>query len=262
MGGYSGGSSNIISSPAFVGPAFFAETVGGATAEFRVGNLTAPVECHTEGGGAAGYSGFGARNDLLQNGSGTTRAGATLVAYGSAAANTFFGIPAANGALLASAGADGTGLIIGSGTSGKPISIGTFNQDGAQELKGYFRGNYKLLSDNVDTGIMRIAIALNTFLAGKLDWTVYCIAAGAMQIRSGTCWYNAFNRGTETSQVSNAVNLANLESGTLAVTFSLVDSGTNQMDLKVLADTSLTPIILAIQYTLWPIAGAGVYAEL
>lgn len=252
-----------FSAPLVVGT-FAAETAGSATAELRVINASAPCEIHTEHGTSTGYSGFGARNDLLQNGSGVTRAGVALVAHGSASASTLFGRSAASVASLLSAGADGNGLCIGAGTSGKPLWFGTLNQDGTAECKAYFRASYKTLTDASTTSFMKLTVPAGAVAAGKFDWAVYCIAAAAHQIRSGTAWYNVFNRtGTETVQIINTVvNLANLESGTLTVTFSSINTGTNEIEFQINADTSLTPVLLAAQFTFYPVAGAGTFTDM
>lgn len=244
----------------FIGPVYFPEVAGAATAELRVGNLTAPCEIHTEGGSPTGYSGVGARNDRLQDpNTGVTLSGAAMVVYGSASPSTYWGRPVADVAVFTSAGALGKGAAFGSGSPGKPVWMGTANQDGAHEAKLLMRASYKTLVDGVTASFAKLKLPVGGIAAGSFDYAVYCVTAGAYQIRSGKCSWNAFNRTGAEVPVFNAavLDLPNLESGTLAVTFSFVTSGANEIEFAVNANSSLTPLLLALQVTHFPVAGAG-----
>jgi hypothetical protein len=185
-----------------------------------------------------------------------------MIVYGSAFPGANFGRAVANAASLTSEGADVTGLLIGSIGLGDPVWMGTTNQDGLKEMRLYLRGNYKLLSDNTIATFHNLSVATGTIACVEIHWTVWVFASGAIQQKQGITLVNVINRtGTPpTPTQSTATPLDNLESGTLAVSFTFTPSA-NSVAFRVTADTSLTPTVMGISYFLLIPTSAGVHTE-
>lgn len=231
-----------------------------------VRKTTGYVTIHVSGGASNQFTAIGTRNDREADGSGVSQVGIGMIAFGSASGGTSYGFSTNDLVGFFSEGPQVQGLILGTGqqapTGNGFLALGVENQDGSQELRALYRSTYKTLTDATTTTFATLNMATGTLASGRFDWTVYMVASGAHQQRNGTAWYNCYNRvsNTEVCQISNAVNLPNLESGSLTVTFTIDASlASNQIAFRVNADTDATPLLLAVQVAFYPMAGAGTW---
>jgi len=110
------------------------------------------------------------------------------------------------------------------------------------------------LTNNSVTTLFTVPMAANTTWGGFLIFAIECTDGTNLQVHAGHSTIAAVNKaGVYTTQITDepVIDDANaLSSGTLADTWSIA-TGTNEISIQLNANSSLTPTVLKVSYTLF-----------
>jgi hypothetical protein len=112
----------------------------------------------------------------------------------------------------------------------------------------------KNLVNNTATSLFEIALPTLSMASGRILYQIDSTDGTDMQTHSGNISYSAVNKGgVYTEQISDdsgAGDSKAVSSGTLVDTWTILD-GTNKITIQLKANSSLTPTILRVRYTLF-----------
>jgi hypothetical protein len=121
--------------------------------------------------------------------------------------------------------------------------------------QGIILPSLKNLTDNVTVPLFDHALPSGSTCGGFITYTIHCSDGTDYQVHSGLMNWAALNKaGTITSNFGHVSSTSGLEldvvsAGTLADTFSITN-GTGKITININANSSLTPTILYIEYTI------------
>jgi hypothetical protein len=126
-----------------------------------------------------------------------------------------------------------------------------------------FATTAKTLTESSATDVVSIGIAAGSGSGGEFEYAIYAADATNHQIRAGTVTWAAVNEaGTEACALGTPVEADGTPTGTLTVTVTCVDGGTNLVKIQLNAVSSLTQTTLNVKWQLRKNHGTGVITPL
>ena len=146
-------------------------------------------------------------------------------------------------------------IIADNGSSTVPIYVGYDNDAKIWSIEdngSQWAANAKTLTETVATAFARLTIASGSSGGANIDYCIEANDSTDFQSRCGSLPVAAVNKaGTITCTVGTvaaSTEVVAVSVGTLTNTFTCTDSGTNFLDIKADATSSLTQTTLRINY--------------
>ncbi len=131
-------------------------------------------------------------------------------------------------------------------------------KDVAQDALAF--ANKSLTDGAAAATVVAVPIASNTMFGGELHYTVTATATTDFQVRQGWIKFAAFNNaGTETCTLAHPdgtvdtsidqtedTSIVTVTAGTLTYAITCITSATNEIDIQIAADSSLTTPTMTI----------------
>lgn len=121
------------------------------------------------------------------------------------------------------------------------------------------------LSDNVAATVFVVALAAGAFAGCTFAWTIESSDGTDFQVRSGITTLAVANKGgvystTITDVAANQAFAETAAGSTLAVTWA-VTTGASLINVQVTANSSLTPTVLRVSYTILNATNAAITVQ-